>query len=144
MKVDFIDEEHLVIYCFYDEKLRTEEELKVFFKLLNEQLKKRYDYEFHGLYNVEVYCKNNLLVLDFENIDDFIRKDFDITLYVNSILLYEFDDIEFYSGNKIFYNNKYYIELDDIVDDIRLFEFGNIIFGDKVEDILNSSKLISI
>ena len=144
MKVDFIDDEHLVVYYFYDEKIRTEEEVKVFFKLLNNQLKNKYDYEFHGFYNGNVYCKEKLLVLEFENIDDFGRKDFDITMYINSVLLYEFEDIELYPGKKVFYKNKYYIEVDDIIDDIRLFEFGNIIYGDKVEEVLNSGKLISL
>ena len=144
MKVDFIDDENLVVYYFYDEEIKTEEQAKVFFRLLDNELKKRYHYEFHGFYNVDIYRKGNLLVLVFEYLDDFARKDFDITMYVNSVLLYEFEDIDLYSGKKIFYNNKYYIELDDCIDDIGLFEFGNIIYGDKVEEVLNGGKLIEI
>lgn len=144
MKVDFIDDDHLVVYYFYDEKLRTEEEMRIFFKVLDKMLIKKYDYEFRGTYDVNVYCKENLLVLDFKNVDDFGRKDFDITMFLNSVLLFEFEDFDFYSGNKVYYNDRYYIELDDVIDDIRLFEFGNIIYGDKVDEVLDNGKLISI
>ena len=143
LKVDFIDDEKLVIYYYYEKIIKSEEEVKVFFELFDKVLKKQYNYEFHGFYNVDIYCKDNLLVLIFDHIDDFSRKDFDVTMFVNSVLLYEFEDADFHPGSKIFYKNKYYIELDDVVDDIRLFELGNIIYGDKVEEILNCGKLIS-
>lgn len=142
MKIDFIDDEKLVIYYHYEGKIETEEEVKCFFELFDRVLKRKYDYEFHGFYNVDIYCEDNLLVLIFDHVDDFSRKDFDVTMFLNSVLLYEFEDVEFYHGSKIFYKNKYYIELDQVINDVRLFEFGNIIYGDEVEEILNNGKLI--
>lgn len=142
MRVDFLDDKNFIIYCIYDGGLKTEEEMKKFFKMLNSRLKKRYAYEFEGIYDVDIFCKNNVFILVFKNIDDFGEKDFNITMYINSTLLYEFEDFEFFLGKKIFYNDKYYIELDSVVDDIRLFEFGNIIYGNKVEEVLRQGILI--
>ena len=87
LKVDFIDDEKLVIYYYYEKIIKSEEEVKVFFELFDKVLKKQYNYEFHGFYNVDIYCKDNLLVLIFDHIDDFSRKDFDVTMFVNSVLL---------------------------------------------------------
>jgi len=142
LRVDFLDDKNFIIYCIYDDSLKTEEEMKTFFKMLNKNLKRRYDYEFEGIYDVDIFKKNNIFVLVFKYIDDFGEKDFNITMYVNSTMLYEFEDVDFYFGKKIVYDNKYYIELDSVIDDIRLFEFGNIICGDKVEEVLRQGILI--
>lgn len=144
LKIDFIDEEHFIIYYLCDNQFRTEEEMKSFFKLLNYDLKTRFHYEFHGFYNVEIFCCNGLYVLDFENIDDFGNKDFNITMLLNSVLLYEFEDPDIVSGEKIYYKEKYYIEVDDILDSPYLFEYGNIVYGKRVDEILNHGILVSI
>ncbi len=144
LKVEFIDIEHFVIYYFCEEIINTEEELKLLFKYLNKRLKKEYHYEFEGFYNVTIYCQKNLYVMEFENVDDFGRADFNITMLLNSILLYEFEDSDLYKGDKIYYQRRYYIELDQIIDDIRLFEYGNIIYGTKVDQILSQGILVNI
>ena len=142
LRVKFLNDNDFIIYCIYDEGLKTEEEMRIFFKMLNKNLKRKYDYEFDGIYDVDIFKKNNILVLIFKYIDDFGDKDFNITMYVNSTMLYEFEEVDFYSGKKILYDNKYYIELESVMDDIRLFEFGNIICGDKVEEVLRQGILI--
>lgn len=144
MKVDFIDDDHLVIYYLTSDNFRTEEEMKAFFKLLNYDLKHRYRYEFHGFYNVTIFCCEGLYVLDFENIDDYGSADFNITMLLNSVLLYEFDNSEIISGEKVYYQKKFYVEAIDMVDDIHLFEYGNIIYGKKVDEILNNGILVTI
>ncbi len=144
MKVDFIEDEHFIIYDFDEQKPQTEEELQVFFKMLNKHLLKQYHYEFHGFYNVTIYCSNHIFIMDFENIDDFGRADFNITMLLNSTLLFEFEDSDIVPGKKIYYDNKYYVELENMQDDIHLFEYGNIIYGDQVKKILNQGMLVSI
>ncbi len=144
MKVDFIEEEHFIIYYLCEEKPQTEEELKIFFKMINQQLLKQFHYEFHGFYNVTIYCNDSVFVMEFENIDDFGRADFNITMLLNSILLFEFDDSDMIPGDKIYYDEKYYIELEKMQTDIHLFEYGNIIYGDQVKKILNQGVLIPI
>ena len=142
MKVDFIDDKHFIIYYLSDEILRTEDEIKIFFKLLNYDLKHQYKYEFCGFYDVNIYVVKGLYVIEFYNIDDYGRVDFDITMLLNSVLLYEFDDDDIVTCDKIYYNGKFYVELDEMLDDIHLFEYGNIIFGEQVENILNNGTLI--
>lgn len=144
MKVDFIDDNRFIIYYLSDEKFRTEDEMKTFFKLLNYDLKNQYNYEFQGFYDVNIFSSVGIYVLEFENIDDYGRSDFNITMLLNTVLLYEFDDEDIYKGEKIYYKGKYYIELIDMVEDIHLFEYGNIIYGKEVDEILNNGILVTI
>lgn len=144
MKIDFIDDNNFVVYYLSEIEIRTEEELKLCFKDINQALIKLYDYQFSGFYNVNIYCCSNLYVMNFENIDDYGRADFNITMVLNSTMLCEFDDFELFSGNKVYYNDKFYVELDDVVNDIRLFEYGNIIYGDEVDKILNRGILFTV
>lgn len=142
MKVEFIDEDVFNIYYISSDIIQTELEMKILFRLLDNCLKYKYNYVFHGYYNVTVYAQDNILVLEFENIDDFGRKDFDITMYKNSVLLYEFYDADLVSGDKIFYDGKYYCEFEQLSNLDSIFEYGSIVYGDKVERILNGGILI--
>ena len=144
MKVNFIDDNHLIIYYLSSDKFRTEEEMKAFFKLLNYDLKRLYHYEFHGFYNVNIFCCEGLYILEFDNIDDYGRADFNITMLLNAVILYEFDDSDIVSGEKIYYQKKFYVEAIDMMDDIHTFEYGNLIYGTKVEEILNNGILVTI
>lgn len=142
MKVDFINDDHFIIYYLTEEKFRTEDEMKVFFKLLNYDLKKYYNYEFNGFYNVDIFWIDGIYVLDFENTSDYGRCDFNITMLLNSVLLYEFDDDDIITNNKVYYQDKFYVELSDVINNINLFEYGNIVFGKRVEEVLNNGILL--
>ena len=144
MKVDFIDNTHFIIYYLSNESFKNEEELKTLFKLLNQDLSCKYDYRFHGFYNVTIFCSNGIYIFEFENIDDYGRGDFNITMLLNSVILYEFDDSDIINGDKLFYKDKFYIEIDSYLNDIHLFEYGNIIYGEKVNEILNNGILVKI
>lgn len=142
MKVDFINDDHFIIYYLTEEKFRTEDEMKVFFKLLNYDLKKYYNYEFNGFYDVDIFWIDGIYVLDFENTSDYGRCDFNITMLLNSVLLYEFDDDDIITNNKVYYQDKFYVELSDVINNINLFEYGNIVFGKRVEEVLNNGILL--
>ena len=84
-------------------------------------------------------------MLEFENIDDYGSSDFDITMLLNSILLYEFEDSDMVKGDKIYYRGKFYIEVSTVMDDdIHFFEYGNIVYGKQVDEILSHGILVSI
>lgn len=142
MKVDFIDNNNFIIYYLSDDKFRTEDEIKIFFKLLNQELKHQHNYEFHGFYDVNIYSSDGIYVLEFENIDNYGQSDFNITMLLNTILLYEFEDEDIIKGDKIYYKEKFYVEIANIIDDIHLFEYGNIVYGKQVNDILNNGILV--
>lgn len=144
IKVDFLDDERFIIYYISENNLRTEEEMKLFFKMLNNYLQARFNYEFHGFYDVDIYSNHGIYVLDFKNIDDYGRSDFNITMLLNCVILYEFEDSDLLKGEKVYYKNKYYVEVDDVLDSVYLFENGNIVYGSKVDTILNSGILVSI
>ena len=144
MKIEFIDDEHFIIYYLSYEKFRTEEEMKSFFKLLNYDLKHQCHYQFHGFYNVNIFWCEGLYVLDFEYVDDFGNSDFNITMLLNSVLFYEFEDSDIITGEKIYYQGKFYVEVVDVLDDVNLFEYGTIVYGKKVEEILSNGVLVTI
>lgn len=144
MKVDFVNDEHFIIYYLSNDKIRTEEEMKKFFKLLNYDLKHQYHYEFRGFYNVTIFCCDGFYVLDFESIDDYGSADFNITMLLNSVILYEFIDSDIIVGEKVYYQGKFYIEAVNMLEDIHLFEYGNLVYGERVEEVLNNGVLVTI
>lgn len=142
-----MSDEHFIVYYIGEDTFQTEEELKILFKMISRQLKRLYDYKLKGFYDVTIYCSGNVLVMEFENIDDYGRNgeaDFNITMLLNSILLYEFEDSDIILEEKIYYDYKYYVELEKMDMDIHLFEYGNIVYGKKVETILNEGILVSV
>lgn len=143
LKIEFNDLDCFTVFYITDEIFSTEDEYKVLFKYLNDVLYKRYNYSLHGFYDVTIYFYKGIYVLDFELIDDYGRKDFNVTLFLNSDMLYEFEDINLIDKEKIYYDNKFYVELDNMLSDIRLYEYGKIVYGKDVDKILNEGILIT-
>ena len=81
-------------------------------------------------------------ILEFENLDDYGRSDFNITMLLNSVLLYEFEDEDIFKGEKVYYKDKFYVEIVDMINDVHLFEYGNVIYGRGVDEILNNGILV--
>lgn len=142
-KIEFTDLDCFTIYYISKNNLETEDEYKILFKYINDILYRRYNYSLHGLYDVTIYCYEGIYVLIFELIDDYGRRDFNVTLFLNSNMLYEFDDFNLINKEKIYLNNKFYVELDNMIDDIRLFEYGRIVYGKEVDFVLNKGVLIT-
>lgn len=142
MKVDFIDSEHFTVYYICSSKLRTEEDLKCFLKMFNNYLKQKYNYVFKGYYNVNIYNNSDMYVLVFNNIDDYGIADFNINMSLSAPILYEFTDSDIIDGRKIYYDGKFYVEIDRFISDIHLFEYGNVIVGDYVNKIINNGIII--
>ena len=134
LKVDFIDNEHFTIYYLTSHKFQTEVEMKNFFKLLNHELKHQIDYEFHGFYNVDIFWQRGLYILDFEN----VRFVFPFNIQQ------QFPDSDMVSGEKIYYHGNFYTEIENVIDDIHFFEYGKVIFGEQVNDILNHGILVTM
>lgn len=143
LKIEFNDLDCFTVFYITDDIFSTEDEYKVLFKYLNDVLYKRYNYSLHGFYDVTIYFYKGIYVLDFELIDDYGRKDFNVTLFLNSDMLYEFEDISLIDKEKIYYDNKFYVELDNMLSDIRLYEYGKIVYGKDVDKILNEGILIT-
>ena len=143
IKVEFNSEDSFTIFYITNEIFSNEDEYKVLFKYLDDILFRKYNYVLHGFYDVTIYFYKGIYVLDFELIDDYGRKDFNVTLFLNSMILYEFEDLNLITKDKIYYEDKFYTEIDNMIDDIRLFEYGRIIYGKSVDKILKNGILLT-
>ena len=141
LKITFINDlDFTVIY--HGAINYTEDEILSFFKLIGKKLKIIYNYLFLGSYKVNIYEKDSFLILNFINTCSRGKIDFDVTLFTNSVLLYEFYDFDYVSSEKIFYDGKYYVELDKVIDKFNFLEMGNIVYGEEVEIILRNGRII--
>lgn len=118
--------------------------MKVFFKLLNSELKVRCNYEFHGFYDVKIFCCEGLYILEFNTVDDYGKTDFDITMLLNTVILFKFSDEDIFKGEKIYYKGDFYVEAIDMIDDLHLFEYGDVVYGSDVDEILSKGILVTI
>ena len=143
MRIEFINDDNFVVYYISENDVSNEDGMKVFFKSLSNRLKKQYRYHLKGYYNVNAYQNHEVIIFEFENVDDYGQADFNITLLVNSVILYEFEDYELIDGDKILYNNHCYVEVETVINKFNLFEHGNFIYGKKVEEVLDKGILIN-
>ena len=138
--------------------LSDQNKLEQYFKKLFLSLKKRYDLEANGYYNIDVYPdKYYGMILEIENMDtDYYRYfsgiDMKINVLKDSSFLYEIDfeclekmDL----SNFICYqeNDKIYLQIKEVVDDIVLgsiLEYAHIVYGDRTHDILKYSKKVKL
>ncbi|MDD6223408.1 MAG: hypothetical protein PUB18_00175 [bacterium] len=139
MKIDFLDDDHIVVFLTLDCMLCDEDSMPYIFQILGKKLKILYDYDFRGYYHVYIYKSGNVSVLELEKEYDYGKADFDVTMFLNSLLLYEFEDSEYVQGPKLLYNRKYYVKLDEVSDRFDYLEYGKIIYGDLVDTILKRS-----
>ena len=87
MKIDFIDDDNLIVYYISDESFDNEKYIQLFIKMLDKKLRKQYDYDFRGYYNVDIYRSGNTNILEFERESDYGKAYFDITVYLNSTIM---------------------------------------------------------
>ena len=143
IKINFKDEESFTIYYLTNEIYENEEDFKLLFKYINNYLDNNYDFSFSGIYDVCIYYDKGIYILDFDFDSLYYNNDFNVTLLLNTVILYEFEDIDLINNQIIYYNEKFYTEIKNIINDIRLFEYGRIIYGKEVDTILNKGILLS-
>ena len=137
-------------------KSNDKENLEKYFKNLFKKIKQLYNLDFNGYYNIDVY--KNIFGIVLEIVDEeneyysyFNQIDMKINI-INTMFLYEinYDFIDNNLLNKVIcYKNgdKIYLKTKNNIDEIslsRLFEYGNIIYGDEVNKILKHGKKVVI
>ena len=90
VKIEFNDEDSFTIYYITSDVFETEDDYKVLFRYLDKELERKYKYIMHGYYDVYIYTNNGIYVIDFDYIDDYGKKDFNVVIFLNSKILYEF------------------------------------------------------
>lgn len=158
MKV-ILQDNKIIVFLNSQEKINFEdkEQLNKYFKKLFIKLKKRYDLEFVGYYNIDIYKNKFGIILEIidEEIDYynyFNQVDMKINVYKNSDFLYQinynFLDNDIIK-NTICYKNSdnIYLKVKKDINDmslLKLREYSKIIYGDKVKEILNKSKKVNL
>lgn len=159
MKIVNLDNNCMTIflnkYYLNDINFDIKKDLESYFKNLFLKLKKYYDINICGYYNIDVYIDNKyglIMKLTKEEIEyyDYFDNQIDmrITLSNNKFLYnvndpFIFDDIINY--NLYLYKGKYYIDLIGEISDsimMKLIEFSDVVFDDEVDSIRKSSKII--
>lgn len=155
MKVDFIDEDNIIV--FLNKKLlenidiNNKSLLEIYFKRLFNRLKNIYDIEIIGYYDIIIYLDNNYgAIVDIEKIDDelyYNQIDMKLSI-IDTVFLYEIDDIidinKFIQNTIIYkYCNKYYLAIDDLdyYNIGKLIEKSKIVFRDTDRIINDGIKI---
>jgi hypothetical protein len=162
MKIEYLNDYNFYIYLnknyISDLEIKNRECVEKYFKKMFLNLKNNHHLDIYGYYNIKVYVNNNYgLIIDVLKLsNDYFKMpsnkvDMKIMIDYDSIFLYELDDyffIDKYKDNikNIYYKDgKYYVELNDDVDELfyfNLLEHSNIIFNDNAYEIMmTSSKL---
>lgn len=157
-----IKDDKIVVFLnknnIFDLDFNDEKKLKEYFKKLFSQLKKNYNYEVSGYFNIDVYKdKNYGMILEIENeqldyYSYFNQIDMKINIYKDSLFLYEIG-YNFLNADIIKnvicyrYIDKIYLEIKKEINDIifaKILEYSDIIYGDEVQDIKKNSKRVKI
>ena len=109
------------------------------------------DYKFKlnlkGFYKVNCFVYKDCYIFNkLIKLDDLTYNKVDFRIVINDIdvLLFETDNYEIISKykNVIYFNNKYYINYNEI-DNINILEFGDFTYGDDVDRIFNLGKYLN-
>lgn len=156
-----IDEDKIIVFLNKDRIKNVdlkEENLEEYFKIIFLNLNEKYNIELNGYYNIDVYKDNNygiILEIESEDMDYynyFNQIDMKINISNKTIFLYEIG-YEFIDNSLLkditCYKclNKLYIKVKENIDNnkySKILEYSNIIYGDKIDDILKYSEKVKI
>lgn len=159
MKIEYLNDYNFYLYLnkeyIIDLELDNKESIEKYFKMMFMKLKKNYHIDIYGYYNIRVYANNNygIIVDVFKLSDDYFKMpnnkiDIKIAIDKDNVFIYEIDDYFFARKydrnikNIYFKDQKYYVELNDEIDDtfyFHLMEHSNIIFDDEAYEIIKTS-----
>lgn len=144
MKVEIINSEYLTVFlnkCYFDEiDLEKKSDIIACIKDIISKIDSRYRLDLNGFYKIKVFSNKKLGVyLDIIKIDDNDfndRADFRIVIYQDSNFYLEMDVCDIKNiDEKIYYNNNFYININDINNIDKYMDYGQIIYGDRAKEI---------
>ncbi len=146
-----IDNDKIIILLH--NKYIKKDGLKEYFKHILSLLNKKYNIEFNGYYNIDVYEDTKYgMVLEIKNEDleyynYFNQVDLNINI-INSTFLYRIN-YEYLSKNInnitcYKYMDNMYLKMDDDFDFIHLIEYVDIVYGEKAKEILRYGEKVNI
>ena len=144
MRVEIINSEYLTVFlnkCYFDEiDFEKKSDIIVCIKDIISKIDSRYRLNLNGFYKIKVFPNKKLGVyLDLIKIDDNDfndRADFRIVIYQDSNFYLEMDVCDIKNiDEKIYYNNNFYININDINNIDKYMDYGQIIYGDRAKEI---------
>lgn len=144
MRVEIINSEYLTVFlnkCYFDEiDFEKKSDIIVCIKDIISKIDSRYRLNLNGFYKIKVFPNKKLGVyLDIIKIDDNDfndRADFRIVIYQDSNFYLEMDVCDIKNiDEKIYYNNNFYININDINNIDKYMDYGQIIYGDGAKEI---------
>ena len=156
MRLEVESQDHFKVYVnnlyfpYLDWENREEiaKNMKKFILKLNQN----YHLSLHGFYRATIYVHKKIgTFIEVEKIDDFDLEihtvDLRIIIYMNQPFLIEVNDyFVLPPGRKVYFlDDRFYISVDDLAKTtmMRLLEMGNVIYGEEVEEIIESSDCLS-
>lgn len=148
MKLSFLSDEEFKIYInkeYLNIALEDEKKLYESLKKILLNMRKRHSYNIYGFYKVNIYKINELgyLFLFTKKEESFLCKTIELKIVKNNSedVYFEFENYEeMFKKKKVkFYNNKFYINVEDVNKDIlyRLSEYFEIVIDDRLKYISN-------
>ncbi|MGI6329692.1 MAG: hypothetical protein ACOXZR_02385 [Bacilli bacterium] len=155
MKISFFDNEKFVLYLnkYYikDLKLDDEKEMEIYFKKLFLRLKNNYKLKLGGYYNIKIYSNKRYgLVIEVEKlISEYFKVygnnvEMRIAIILDNLFLYEIEDYFFikeikkYLKNVYYKDLKYYLEIDEEIDEKTysfLLENSKVVYGETLDNL---------
>ncbi len=152
MKVEVINDDDFDVfincYNFKDIHIFVKDDILALIKDYIIIINKRYRLNLSGFYKVKSYYNKKIgLFLNIIKIDDndfSDEADFRIILFENEKFLFEVEDYDLVKDikNKVYYNDMFYVDVNDISSLNNLIDMGRIIYGDDVKKILFLGKMI--
>lgn len=158
---DYDDNVELYLNKHYDEVINFEDkdDLEIYFRELFLKLKRYYNVNLIGFYNITIYNdKNygNIIKIDNDNFDycDYFGNQIDMKISIekDSTFVYKITDILNFNENLLYklktykFKNNLYVAIDTNLNEKEtafLIENSDIVYGDEVSDIINKGILIN-
>lgn len=144
MKINIIDDSTFIV--FHHKTINDKKELETFLNNIFKRIKEKYNINVNGYYDIDIYINEKygeIIEINKEDLtyyDLFSNKiEMQVNIINDSLFLLEISDIlykDIYLNKSIIkYNNKFYIDINNI-EDITLYENGNLIYGKELKKIM--------
>lgn len=150
-----IDNDKYIV--FLKEKINLEGKLEKYFKGLFTKLKNKYNLEFNGYYNINVYTDKHygVIIEIIKNEMDYYTYFNQIDMEINIIKTDFYYEIDYNFLNKKIlnkcacykYNDKMYLKIIKEITPFELsniLEYSNILYGEELEKIIKYSKKVIV
>lgn len=152
MKVEMLNEEDMDVFInkfyFNQSYIRDKDDLLVTIRDIIQKMDVRYHLNLKGFYKIKAYINQKIgAFLNIIKIDDneFTNEvDFRIIIFRNERFLLETEEYDVVSENvpKIYYHDKFYIDIEDLDNYNKYFDMVRVIYGDEVKEVLAKGKKI--